>query len=259
MFSSIGSEITTALGVTATLGLFAGGCAYAAMWPTSQIFGRTLIAPPRPGELALTFDDGPNPAWTPKLLDTLAQYGVKASFFLIGHFAEKERLLTRAIADAGHLIGNHSWTHPNLARIAPRRVREELARTSALLEQIIGKPVEYFRPPYGGRRPDVLHTARSLGMTPVTWNVMTSDWEERSPERIASSLIAKIDANQQHGRAANIVLHDGSHYGLGADRGPSVFSAGQLLAHYTRTHKFLTLDAWAPATPQVPLTSAARL
>jgi peptidoglycan/xylan/chitin deacetylase (PgdA/CDA1 family) len=258
MFSTIASEITTALGAAAALGLVSGGCAYAAMWPTSQVFGRTLIAPRSPGELALTFDDGPNPAWTPQLLDILAQYDVKASFFLIGRFAEAEPWLTQSIANAGHLVGNHSWSHPNLARTAPSRVRKELVRTSAALEQITGKPVRYFRPPYGGRRPDVLRAARALGMTPVTWNAMTSDWEERSPDRIASSLVAKIDSNHQRGRAANVVLHDGSHHGLGADRGPSVAAAEQLLAHNAKTHKFVTLDAWSPAVPQVPDTSTAQ-
>src|SRR6266568_7745712 len=79
MFTALSGEVYTGLGAAAVLALAAGGCAYAAMWPGSQIFGRTLIAPARPGELALTFDDGPNPAWTPQLLDILAQYGVKAS------------------------------------------------------------------------------------------------------------------------------------------------------------------------------------
>ena len=73
MLSPLSIGISAGLGATAGLGLAAGGFAYAAMWPASQLFGPTLIAPPRPGELALTFDDGPNPAWTPHLLDILAR------------------------------------------------------------------------------------------------------------------------------------------------------------------------------------------
>jgi peptidoglycan/xylan/chitin deacetylase (PgdA/CDA1 family) len=214
------------------------------MWPASQIFGPTLIAPAKPGELALTFDDGPNPAWTPQLLDILGSRGVRATFFLVGQFAKAEPLLTRSIADAGHLIGNHTWSHPNLAMTAPARGREELIRTKETLEQITGKPVRHFRPPFGARRPDVLATARRLGLTPVLWNAMTSDWSEKSADRIAGQLMRKIQGLEAGGRAANIVLHDGSHRGLNADRGPSVGAVGRLLARYASTHSFVTVDAW---------------
>lgn len=247
MLSSLASDVCWGLGAAAAVGLSVGANAYAAMWPSSQIFGRTLIAPPRPGELALTFDDGPNPAWTPQLLDILAQHNVRATFFMVGRYAEAEPVLTRFIADAGHLIGNHSWSHPNLALTAPSRVREELTRTKDTLEQITGKPVRFFRPPFGARRPDVLRTARALGMTPVLWNAMTSDWSEAAADRIANRLVAKIDALERRSRAANIVLHDGSHLDPAANRGPSVTAAGQLLARYAATHRFVTLDAWAPA------------
>lgn len=230
---------------TAALGLAAGAFAYASRWPASQLFGRTLIAPARPGELALTFDDGPNPAWTPQLLDILARNGVKATFFLIGGFAEKQTSLTRSIAEAGHLIGNHSWTHPNLALTVASRVREELTRTKQTLEQITGKPVRFFRPPFGVRRPYVLRTARELGMTPVMWNAMTSDWSEHSSERIAERIAMKINYNQGRGFASNIVLHDGGHLALNTDRGPSITAAEKLLARYAQSHKFVTVDAWA--------------
>jgi peptidoglycan-N-acetylglucosamine deacetylase len=244
MLSSLSAGIYTGLGAAAGLGLSAGGYAYAAMWPGSQIFGQTLAAPPIPSELALTFDDGPNPAWTPRLLEILASHGVRATFFLVGGFAQAEPALVRRIAAAGHPIGNHSWSHPNLALTSPRRVREELARTSETLEQIAGAPVRFFRPPFGARRPGVLRAARSLGMIPVLWNAMTADWSEPSAETIARRLEARIDRMGRLGRAANIVLHDGSHLGLGADRGPSVTAAGQILARYKGTHRFVTLDAW---------------
>jgi peptidoglycan/xylan/chitin deacetylase (PgdA/CDA1 family) len=247
MLSSLASDVCWGLGAAAAVGLSVGANAYAAMWPSSQIFGCTLIAPPRPGELALTFDDGPNPAWTPQLLDILAQHNVRATFFMVGRYAEAEPVLTRFIADEGHLIGNHSWSHPNLALTAPSRVREELTRTKDTLEQITGKPVRFFRPPFGARRVDVLRTARALGMTPVLWNAMTSDWSEPAADRIANRLVAKIDALERRGRAANIVLHDGSHLDPAANRGPSVTGAGQILARYATTHRFVTLDAWAPA------------
>jgi peptidoglycan-N-acetylglucosamine deacetylase len=245
MPSSLAAGIYAGLGGLAGLGLLAGGCAYAAMSPSSQIFGHTLIAPSRPKELALTFDDGPNPAWTPNLLDILLLHRVKATFFLVGDFAKAEPSLVRRIAEEGHLIGNHSWSHPNLAITNASRVSEELHRTSATLEQITGRRVRYFRPPFGGRRPAVLRAARRLGMMPVTWNSMTDDWKEPSSERIAARLTAKIDNANRRGFAANIVLHDGSHRGLLADRGPSVTAARMLLEHYKSTHRFVTLAAWS--------------
>ena len=245
MLTPMATGISAGLGAVAALGLAAGGCAYAAMWPASQIFGPTLIAPRRPGELALTFDDGPNPAWTPHLLETLAAQNVRATFFLVGCYAQAAPGLVRRIHSAGHLIGNHSWSHPNLAVTAAARVEEELTRTREALQQITGEPVRWFRPPFGARRPVVLKIARSQGMTPVLWNAITSDWSEPSADRIAERLSAKIDRNQRRGWATNIVLHDGGHLKQGANRGPSVASADQILARYKPTHRFVTLDAWS--------------
>jgi peptidoglycan/xylan/chitin deacetylase (PgdA/CDA1 family) len=247
MLPSVATDVSFGLAAAAAVGLAAGGFQYAAKWPGSRIFGSTLVAPPRPGELALTFDDGPNPACTPMLLDILTQCGVQGTFFLLGNFAAQEPALTKQIAASGHLIGNHSWSHPNLSLSPSVRIREELRRTSDTLEQILGSPVRYFRPPYGARRPYVLQSAREMGMTPVLWNAMTSDWAERSPDRIAARLADKIDAHQSRGLASNIVLHDGSHLGPNGDRGASVTAAGKLLARYTKTHKFVTVHAWLEA------------
>ncbi|MGA8731699.1 MAG: polysaccharide deacetylase family protein [Terracidiphilus sp.] len=245
MLSPLATGIYAGIGAAGAMGLAAGGYAYAAMWPASQIFGEALIAPRRAGELALTFDDGPNPAWTPRLLDILATHDVRATFFLVGKFAEAEPELVRRIAGAGHLIGNHSWSHPNLALTASSRIHDELKRSSDTLAQIIGRRVGYFRPPFGARRPYVLDTARLMGMIPVLWNAIASDWRDPSAERIASRLKRKADHLEQRGWAANIVLHDGGYLGLGANRGPSVAAAGQLIVSCKVAHRFVTLDAWS--------------
>ncbi len=247
MNSSIATEIYAGLGAAATLGLAAGGWAYASLYPGSQIFGKALIAPRRAGEIALTFDDGPNPAWTPRLLDVLAEHGVKATFFMLGSRAEGAHELVRRVAAEGHLIGNHSWSHPNLARSAAARVREELNRTSAVLEQITGEPVRYFRPPFGARRPVVFKIARELGLTPVLWNAMTSDWSEKDAEKIAGALAKRIDGLKTSGWAANVVLHDGGHLVQGTDRGPSVGAAEILMRKYKEGLQFVRMDAWREA------------
>jgi peptidoglycan/xylan/chitin deacetylase (PgdA/CDA1 family) len=244
MLSPLSYGIFAGVSAAAGLGLAAGGCAYAAYWPGSQLFGPTLIAPPRPGELALTFDDGPNSTWTPRLLDLLARHGICASFFLVGSRAQAESALVRSIAAAGHLIGNHSWRHLNLAWASAIRIEEELTRASQVLEQMTGTPIHYFRPPFGARRPEVLRTARRLGLVPVMWNAMTSDWKNPSAVSIAGRLTRKIDSLARRSQAANIVLHDGGHLDPSANRAPSVAAVGQLIARYQQSHRFVTLDAW---------------
>jgi peptidoglycan-N-acetylglucosamine deacetylase len=245
MISPIATGIYAGLGAAACAGLAVGAYSYASMWPDSRLFGKALTAPKRPGELALTFDDGPNATWTPRLLDVLAKHDVRATFFLLGGRAAAEPELVRRTAAAGHLIGNHSWSHPNMARTAAGRVSEELARTNQTLEQILGAPVRYFRPPYGARRPAVFRIARELGLNVVLWNAMTSDWSEPSWERIAEQLTERIDRLRTRGRAANIVLHDGGHRDPGANRQPSVTAAEKLIERYKVTSRFVTLDAWS--------------
>jgi peptidoglycan/xylan/chitin deacetylase (PgdA/CDA1 family) len=245
MLSPLSAGIYGAVGLAATTGLGIAGFAYGSRYPTSQIFGRTLTAPRLPGQLALTFDDGPNPSWTPRLLDILAEHNVPATFFMVGKFVKAEPDLARRVVEAGHLIGNHTWSHPDLSRARAADILNELTRTSDILAGITGKHVAYFRPPFGARRPYVLKLARQLGLIPVTWNAMTEDWKEPSADTIAKNLIEKIDSNHRRGYATNIVLHDGSHRGLNADRGPSISAATQLLDRYATTHKFVTLDTWS--------------
>jgi peptidoglycan/xylan/chitin deacetylase (PgdA/CDA1 family) len=244
MVSPLAAGIYTGIGVAAGLGLAAGGFGYASLWPSSRLFGDALTAPARPGEIALTFDDGPNPAWTPKLLDVLAAHDVRATFFMLGGFAEAQPELVRRVAAAGHLIGNHTWSHPNLSRTPAARVREELVRTSNLLEQILGARVEYFRPPFGARRPVVFRIARELGLKPVLWNAMTDDWAEPSADRIVERLTQKAERATRSGSAVNIVLHDGGHRAQGTNREPSIKAAEQLIVRYKTTHRFVTLNQW---------------
>ena len=230
----------------------AGTLTHAALSASSQLFGPTLIAGPNPDHVALTFDDGPNPVATPQFLDLLAEARVHATFFFIGNFVRREPALARRIAAAGHLVGNHTMTHPWLAWQSAARIREEIAGCNALLEDTLGAPVRFFRPPHGARRPYVLSLARDLGLTTVQWNVMPKDWQlPIAPETIVARVGRGIVRNQRRGRASTILLHDGD----GADttqppnsnRLPTLEAIRQLLALYPHA-SFVTPDLWLPAS-----------
>ena len=241
------SAAAAATGLAAA-GFTVGGYAYAAMWPESQIFGKTILAGGDPNEYALTYDDGPNDACTEQLLEILAHYNVRATFFLIGRFVRERCEFTRRIHAAGHLIGNHTFTHPWLLYCSPSRAREELVSTNAAIEDAIGAHVCYFRPPHGARRPDVLRTAHELGLTPVMWNAMGYDWKPTSPETILANLAKGISRNRRRGRGSNLLLHDGGQAGIGQDRSATVAATAALLAReQERQIRFVTVDAWNEA------------
>src|ERR1700727_2731172 len=159
MFASM-QEPLVASTVASTLAIVGGTLTYAALSAQSQLFGKVLIAPRNPNEIALTYDDGPNDIVTERLLDLLAHHNIRATFFLIGNSARQRPQIVRAIAASGHLIGNHSMTHPWLAWQSPARIREELADCKAILEDTLGDPIRYFRAPHGARRPAALPRPR---------------------------------------------------------------------------------------------------
>ncbi len=240
---SLAAEVAT---VSAALSLGTGCWWYAAMWPGSQIFGPALIAGKNPDQIALTFDDGPNDTATPLLLDVLARHGVPASFFFIGKFARQQPGLVREVLAAGHLVGNHTMNHPNLATQPAAIIRRELADCNAALEDLIGGPVRFFRPPFGARRPVVLRAARELGLTPVLWNVSGNDWIPDGVEAIVENLHAGLDRNRRRKRGSNILLHDGGHLRMSMPRLDTVHAVDQLLAKQREAGtEFVTLDAWA--------------
>jgi peptidoglycan/xylan/chitin deacetylase (PgdA/CDA1 family) len=226
-------------------GLTVGGYAYAGWWPTSQLFGRTLTAGLDIYEVALTFDDGPNDPYTLQLLDLLARHRVRAIFFLIGNFVRRRPDLARAILDAGHLIGNHTMSHPSLIWERPSRVREELAGCNAVLEDVLGQAVQYFRPPFGSRRPDVLRTAVELGLKPVMWNVTAHDWDATDSGVLAARVQRLVGRNQRLGRASNILLHDGGHLELGTDRSVTLAATKILLENWAGgSLRKVAIDSW---------------
>ncbi len=238
--------IASIAGVTgAALLAAAGGYMYAGMAPGSQIFGRTLVAGSDPDEFALTYDDGPNDACTEALLEVLARHEVKATFFVIGKFARERAELVRRVRVAGHVVGNHTWTHPVLLLKSAAKVREELTATSKALEDILGERVEYFRPPFGARRPDVLRTARKLGMVPVMWNAMGYDWKPTTAEQVRKNLSRGIARNRERGVGSNLLMHDGGQAGIGEDRWHTVKATADLLDEWQGRVRFVTVAGFA--------------
>lgn len=185
--------------------------------------------------MALTFDDGPNDPHTFQLLDLLAKHEAKATFFLIGRYVRQRPEMVRAIQQAGHAIGNHTYNHPNLIFVSPAGVRRELEDCRKALEDAIGEHQPLFRPPFGGRLPHVLRACRSLDLLPVMWSVTAYDWNAKSPDSIVEHVLTGVRGQGDRGQI--ILLHDGSHRAFGADRSFTVEATRRLLERYSKEGK----------------------
>jgi peptidoglycan/xylan/chitin deacetylase (PgdA/CDA1 family) len=133
-------------------------------------------------EIALTFDDGPDPIYTPQILDICRHYGVKATFFVVGACAEQHRRLIVRMKEEGHEVGNHSYSHPYFERLSWRGAFEEIRMTGSVLERILGKKCQLFRPPFGKLSPRSLIPAWAAGQHVVMWNVDLKDYRADSAE-----------------------------------------------------------------------------
>jgi peptidoglycan/xylan/chitin deacetylase (PgdA/CDA1 family) len=226
-------------------GLAVGGFHYAALWPASRLFGRSLIAGKDPAEVALTYDDGPNDPYTGQLMDVLARNQVRATFFVIGRYVKEKPQIVRELHHAGHVIGCHTMTHPKLMYMGLKRIRAEIGDATALIEDTIGSGVRFFRPPFGSRNPAVFHAAAELRLTPVLWNVTSWDWNAKSAAEIEMRLHRGIAHNQRKQRGSNVLMHDGGHLEMGSDRRRTVTATANLLGPARRGGiRFVTLDRW---------------
>jgi peptidoglycan-N-acetylglucosamine deacetylase len=176
-------------------------------------------------QVAITFDDGPDPEWTPKVLDILKAAKVKAAFFLVGVNAERYPGLVRRIVDEGHEIGNHTYYHPNLALCWPEHIRLELNATQLLLETITGRATTLFRPPYAAdTQPSQLseltplQIAQELDYLVVLENIDPQDWAKPG----ADIILRRIKQQRRDGNI--ILLHDG-----GGDRSQTVAALPRIL------------------------------
>jgi peptidoglycan/xylan/chitin deacetylase (PgdA/CDA1 family) len=202
----------------------AGLTAWAAVSPSSQLFGPTLRRTGSPRTLALTFDDGPNPAITPSLLDLLDRYRARATFFMIGRHVRACPELAREVAARGHALGNHTDTHPNLIWLSSRRIREELERCQDAVTRATGHAPRWMRPPYGFRGPQLAPLVRGGGWAGVVlWTRAAFDWKPQPPARMIRRL--------SRARGGEILLmHDGDPF----------------IERSDRSHVLRALEHWLP-------------
>ncbi len=226
------------IGTGLTAAAAASAVGYQSMAPTGQWYGRTFAGGMRGSkQIALTYDDGPNDPHTLKLLDVLAKHNVRATFFMIGRYVQQRPDIARAVAQAGHVVGNHTFTHPLLIFKSAEQTRTELVKCRSALQDAIGEHSNLFRPPFGGRRPATLRVARSLGLETVMWNVTGYDWN--APP---AAVIEKKVARQMRGGDV-ILLHDGGHRAMGADRAQTVIATDSLIHQYKdQGYEFVTTE-----------------
>jgi cellulose synthase/poly-beta-1,6-N-acetylglucosamine synthase-like glycosyltransferase/peptidoglycan/xylan/chitin deacetylase (PgdA/CDA1 family)/spore germination protein YaaH len=197
-----------------------------------------------PNEVALSFDDGPDPEWTPKILDILKKYNVKGTFFMIGEVAEDNTGVMQRVYREGHEIGNHTWFHPDISEISTRQVDLELNLTERLFASKLGVQPLYFRPPYSiDQEPDTNDQAapveriQGLGYVIIGNKIDTNDWDEhprKTPAEITESVFQQISDMKARpwNRGSVILLHDG-----GGDRSATI-AALPVLIEALRAHGY---------------------
>jgi cellulose synthase/poly-beta-1,6-N-acetylglucosamine synthase-like glycosyltransferase/peptidoglycan/xylan/chitin deacetylase (PgdA/CDA1 family)/spore germination protein YaaH len=204
----------------------------------------------KPRELALTFDDGPDPTWTPRILNVLRQYRVPGTFMIIGEEAMNNMGLVKREVDEGNEIANHTFTHPNIAEITPRQLTLELNGTERLFAAELGIHTLFFRPPYSiDQEPDTNEEAapayriQQMGYTIIGDKIDTDDWNEhprKTPQEITASVLAQIQAMKSLPwmRGSIILMHDG-----GGDRSATVAALPMLIATLrARGYKFVLVS-----------------
>ena len=219
---------------------FAGLTAYGAVHPRSQLFGHSISQTSHRRQLALTFDDGPNPAITPKLLDLLDRHKAKATFFLVGKYVRQAPGLAKEIAARGHLLGNHTETHPNLFFCGPAETHAELLRCSEAIQQAAWLEPRWFRPPFGLRSPWLGEIVQQHRMTTVMWTLIPGDWRIKPADWLigrmkpiaahAQNLSVKPIPGQAAANGDVLCLHDGDYARPNADR----------------NHTLAALEFWLP-------------
>lgn len=218
--------------------LFGAVLALAVFERRSPVFG-SIFWKGTPGKnlIALTFDDGPNEPFTSQVIDILKQNQIKATFFVVGRNAERFPGSVRRLFDEGHELGNHTWTHEVLPLKTPARIREELTRTSELIEKAAGRAPVLFRAPHGWRNPWVNRTARECGLVPVAWSLGVWDTDRPGEETIVRRTLNGADYG------CVLLLHDGRGLEQGADSSQLVRALPHIIEELKRRgFEFVTVS-----------------
>ncbi|MGW1159708.1 polysaccharide deacetylase family protein [Streptomyces sp. NPDC002513] len=170
--------------------------------------------------MVLTFDDGPDPRYTPRILRTLRAYDVRAVFFVCGEMAAVHKDLLREMADDGHVVGNHTWTHPLLTRLSRSAIRSEMERTCEVIADGYGEAPRWFRAPYGAWNRAVFQLGAELGMEPFAWTVDSLDWTTPG----TPTIVRRVEGGAAPG--VIVLSHD-----AGGDRSQSVAALREYLPH----------------------------
>lgn len=166
---------------------------------TAAVISNADRTDPEEKLLALTFDDGPHPVYTEEILNVLDQAGVKASFFMMGKEAELYPDVVKKVSEAGHLIGNHTYTHANVCQISAGETIEEITKTNNILEGLTGKRPQFFRPPFGCKNESL---EKQTGMFWIFWEVDTLDWSSQNAEQVYCEVVKNVGENDI------ILMHD---------------------------------------------------
>ena len=224
--------------------------------PSSYVIQRTGD---KVGKIVLTFDDGPDPVWTPKILDILKQENVKATFFIVGQNGQTNPDLVKRIFAEGHEIGNHSFTHPNLAEVPRQVVDLELNATQRLIESLTGHSTRLFRAPYFGdaepRTPaeiDPTVQAQNLGyisiglhLDPDDWKLINDDGSPHTADEMVTDILTQTAIKTPEERGNIVLLHDS-----GGDRSATVEALPKLIHELrSRGYQFTNLAELANMTP----------
>ncbi len=217
--------------------MLAGTCAYMAISPTSQVYGKIVLHGPDDEKIvALTFDDGPNEPYTSEILDVLLSEGVHATFFSVGVNVETYPDAARRIVTDGNVIANHSWDHSRIASAVDFRY-SQLVRAQDAIKTATGVTPRFFRPPAGIHTPWQLKKVASAGLLTVNWDTEGYDWQRpNSPERIEQKVMASVRPG------SIILLHDGDETRHGSDRSQTVAALPVIIDTLRREgYRFVTL------------------
>ena len=225
------------IGVAASGVAVAGLAAHGTWYRNSWIFGPALSRLPGSARVAsITFDDGPNPLATPRILDVLKREDVRATFFVLGRHADRWPDLVKRVADEGHQIGNHGWHHRKLHRRTPGYVRDDLTKGTESIERACGVHPTVFRAPHGFRSPWVTPIARSLGQRTIGWSLGV--WDSARPG--VDEIVTRTLDGMRPGSI--LLLHDGDGYDPDGDRQQTAEALPRIIGGLrTRGFSFVTL------------------